>query len=74
MARLPRLFRTRSGVPKTIPIAADIIVFWIISGDFLFYIDKDVLIRIASMYLHVRETQREIPIYACCPGAMINAH
>ena len=38
MARLPRLFRTRSRVPnKTNPIAADIIVFGIISGDFRFF-------------------------------------
>ena len=41
MAGLPWLFRTRSWVPKkNNPIAADIIVFAIISGDFLFYIDK----------------------------------
>ena len=37
---------------KTNPIAADIIVFGIISGDFLFYINNGmlcVIIRIASM-------------------------
>ena len=42
-ARLPRLFRTRSLVRwKKNPIAADIIVFGIIKGDFLFYIDNGV--------------------------------
>ena len=38
MARLPRLFRIRSRVPKN--IAADTIVFRIIVSGFLFYIDK----------------------------------
>ena len=48
MARLPRLFRTRSSVPNK----QIIIVFRIISGDFLLYIDNGmfcVVIRIASM-------------------------
>ena len=52
MARVPGLFRTRSRVSKKNPITADIIIFLIILGDFLFYIDDDilyVLIRIASM-------------------------
>ena len=41
MARLPRLFRTRSlARNKTNPIATDIIVFGINSGEFLFYIDN----------------------------------
>ena len=41
MAHLLRQFRTRSWVSyKNNPIAADFIVFGIISGDFLFYIDK----------------------------------
>ena len=34
------------------PIAADISIFWIIKGDFIFYIDNGmlcILIRIASM-------------------------
>ena len=38
MARLPRLIGTGSRVPnKKNPIAADIIVFGIILGDFLLY-------------------------------------
>ena len=38
------LFRTRSWVPnKKNPIAADIIVFWIIWDGFLFYIDNGIL-------------------------------
>ena len=54
VARLPRLFQTCSCVPnQEHPIAADIIVFGIISGDFLYDFDFDngmlcVLIRIAS--------------------------
>ena len=52
MARLPQLLRTRSRVPnKKNPTAADIIVFGIILGDFLSYIDNGMLcvfIRIAS--------------------------
>ena len=51
MALLPWRFRTGSLVPKN-PIAADIIVFLRISGDFRFYTDNGmvcVLIRIASM-------------------------
>ena len=45
MARLlPWLFRTRSLVPyKKNNIPADIIIFDIISGDFLFYIDNGIL-------------------------------
>ena len=49
MARLPRLFRTRSRVPKKNSFVCR---FWIILCDFLFYIENGmlyVLIRIASM-------------------------
>ena len=50
---LARLFRTHSGVPnKKNPIAADIIMFEIILGEFLFYVENSmlcVLIKIASM-------------------------
>ena len=53
IARVPRLFRTRSCVPnQNCPITADMIVSGIISDDLLFYIDNGmlcVLIRIASM-------------------------
>ena len=46
ITRLPRQFQTRSeSLIKQNPIAADIIVFGIISGDFLFHIDK-----VCSMY------------------------
>ena len=48
MARLPWLLESLGKHP----IAADIIIFGIIQGDFLFYIDNGmlcVLIRIASM-------------------------
>ena len=46
MARLPRLFRIRSSVPSgKNPIAADISIFEIIKGDFLFYIDN-VMLRV----------------------------
>ena len=55
MARLPRLFQTRSCVPrKKNPIAADIIIYGIIKGDFLCYIDNGmlcVLIKIAVRQL-----------------------
>ena len=50
----PRLFRTRSETLTKNPIAADIIAFWIIAGDFHYCIDIGilcVLIRIASMRL-----------------------
>ena len=49
MARLPRLFRTRSSVPWK---KSHSCIFRIIYGDFLFYIENGilyVLIRIASM-------------------------
>ena len=52
MAHLPWLFQTCSGVSGKNSIAADIIVFGMIKGDFLFYIENDmfcVLIRIASV-------------------------
>ena len=48
IARLPRLFRTRSKGP----FAVDIIIVGVISEDFLFYTDKGmlcVLSRITSM-------------------------
>ena len=52
MAHLPQLFRTvLESLTKKNPIAADIILFGIISGDLL-YIDNGmscVLIKIASM-------------------------
>ena len=51
MACLPWMFQTHSWVPRKNPIAAEIIIFGIIKGDFLFYIDYGmlyVLIRIAS--------------------------
>ena len=55
VARLPRLFRIRSSVPnKNNPIPAGVIVFGMIWGDFLFYIDNDmlcVLIRIAAILM-----------------------
>ena len=75
MGCLPRLFQTGSWVlslKKT--IAADIIVFGIILGDFHFHIDNGmlcVLIKIASMrsfkwehttFLHVKENWKDIPI------------
>ena len=43
MAGLPQLFRAHSRVPSKNPIAADIIVFGIISGDFPFCIDIGML-------------------------------
>ena len=45
MARLPRLFRTRSRVPKINAKVADIIVFGIHSDDFLF-----ILIMVYCLY------------------------
>ena len=45
MARLPRLFRTRYLVPNKNIIAADIVVFLDISGDFLF-----ISIMVCCMY------------------------
>ena len=53
LAHLPWLFQTHSKVlNKNDPIAADIIVFGIISGNYLFYTDNGmlcILIRITSM-------------------------
>ena len=56
---LSKTYSSRTSVARILmarssrnPIAADIIVFWIISGDFLLYCDSDmlcVLSRIASM-------------------------
>ena len=43
MACISWLFRVRSCVPNKNSIAADIIVFGIILGDFLFYIDNCML-------------------------------
>ena len=45
MACLPRLFGTRSRVPRKNPIATDMIMFWIIERDFLF-----ILIMVCSVY------------------------
>ena len=52
MARLPQKFPICSSIPRKNPIAADIIVFGIIWGDFLFYVDN----------VHIKENRKDILI------------
>ena len=83
MARLPRLFRTSSWVPYIKIPAADIIVFGIISSDFLFYIDNDMLwyslesphrgdSNENTQHIFMIEKRKKMPYYASNPGIMIN--
>ena len=75
MARIPRLFRTRTYVPLNKSHSCR---FGIILDDFLFQIGKWYIVctipmRTHNIHSYWRKSKR-YPYYASWPGAMINTH